>query len=294
MKRLIVSGAVLLGCFSSIVTGCGSRSSDTEYLPDITAGAATGRAGSSGSAGDEAIAGAATAGATAAGAGGLGNAAGAAGDSQGGASFAGAGGAIGIAGSAAAVGSGGASGASLGGAGAGAGSGAGGTSHGGGGFGGSSSGSSGFGGSSGFSGSSGNTGGAGAGGSGGGNSAACPDTAPNGVCSTASLQCNYTGRSCTCRALGPINVWRCTGSGAACPASEPAAATACMGTLQCPYPDGNQCDCGTSGAWNCFTAGCPATKPTPSGSCGSVFGQCKYGTGAGSSCVCVQGGWFCN
>ena len=65
------------------------------------------------------------------------------------------------------------------------------------------------------------------------------------------------------------------------------------GTLQCPYTDGDQCNC-TNSKWNCFTAGCPTTKPTPSASCGSVFGQCTYGTGAGSACVCVAGAWFCN
>jgi hypothetical protein len=25
-----------------------------------------------------------------------------------------------------------------------------------------------------------------------------------------------------------------------------------------------------------------------------VFGQCTYGTGSGSACVCVGGAWFCN
>jgi pilus assembly protein FimV len=276
MKRLIVSGAVLLGFFSSIVTACGSRSSDTDYLPDGLAGAGNvaGNAGSPpATAGNAAVAGSPAAGAPGAGAGGLSNAAGAAGSPRGGASSAGFSGFIGIAGSPSVAGSGGVSGGGH------AGFGAGGTS---------------TGGSPGVAGSPGTAGSSGAAGSGGGNNAACPDTAPSGMCTTAALQCNYTGRSCSCRALGPNMIWRCTGSGTACPSAEPAAATACMGNLQCPYPDGNQCNCGASGVWNCFTAGCPASKPTPSGSCGSVFGQCTYGTGAGSSCVCVQGGWFCN
>ncbi|HEX3853500.1 MAG TPA: hypothetical protein VHW01_21190, partial [Polyangiaceae bacterium] len=98
------------------------------------------------------------------------------------------------------------------------------------------------------------------------------------------------GRSCAC---GNNLQWRCAGSGNACPAAEPTAATACTGNLRCPYPEGDQCNC-TGASWNCFSAGCPVTKPAPSASCGSVFGQCRYGVGPGSSCVCVQGGWFCN
>ena len=280
MKRLIVGGAVLLGCFSSIVTGCGSRSSDTDYLPAAPAGESGlgASAGSGISTGGSSAAGVTSA----AGASGFANAAGA--SSTGGAHFAGAGGTVGTAGGPITGGSGAASGASFGGAAAG------GASIGGAATGGSSTGGAAVGGATSTGGSSGVSG------AGGGNSALCPVALPNnnGMCSTAALQCNYTGRSCACRARGNTLAWRCTGSGNACPGTEPTAATACAGTLQCPYPDGNQCNCGASGQWNCFTAGCPASKPVPSGSCGSVFGQCTYGTGAGSACVCVAGGWFCN
>ena len=292
MKRLIVSGAVLLGCFSSIVTGCGSRSSDTDYLPGAIAGESGlgASAGLANSGGAVAVGGASAGGTSAAGASGSVNAAGASG-SGGGSHFAGAGGAIGTAGGP--VAAGGASGASFGGS---AGTAAGGTSSGGAATGGSSTGGAAMGGTTSTGGSSGASGAGGLAGAGGGNSASCPVALPNNnsMCSTAALQCNYTGRSCDCRALGNNLIWRCTGSGNACPGTEPTAATACMGTLQCPYPSGQQCNCGASGQWNCFTAGCPASKPTPSGSCGSVFGQCTYGTGAGSACVCVAGGWFCN
>ncbi|MEO8905940.1 MAG: hypothetical protein ABI488_25620 [Polyangiaceae bacterium] len=269
MKRLIVSGAVLLGWFSSVVTGCGSRSSDNDYLPGSTAGE-DGVAGSSGSI----TVGAAGAFAAGASAGGFANIAGSSGSGNtGGASVGGSGvgGLTGTAGGATA-GAGGSTAAGAGGA-----STAGAPSAG----------------SSGVTSTGGNSGAAGAGGS---DSVSCPTNLPNNnsTCPAAALQCNYTGRSCGCRAVGNNLRWRCTGSGVACPGTEPTAATACMGTLQCPYPDGGQCNCDASGQWRCFTAGCPISKPTPSGPCGSVFGQCTYGTGAGSACVCVAGGWFCN
>jgi hypothetical protein len=288
MKRLIVTGAVLLGCCSSMVTGCGSRSSDNVFLPDAGASGnasalSAGFAGTDiGNGGDDPTAGSfpGAGGVGVSGAGGA-NTAGASGFvGQGGSAIAGS---SSVGGAAGAIALGGASGFSGGGS-----TGVGGAIASGGaaGVAGGSSGSVGVAGA--------DTGGTGAGG---GNSVLCPPTTPNAnsMCPAAPLQCNYTGRSCTCRQVGNNLQWRCAGSGDACPASEPAAASACMGTLRCPYPDGDQCNCTTATSnWNCFTAGCPTTKPTPSASCGSVFGQCTYGTGAGSACVCVNGAWFCN
>ncbi|HYQ27464.1 MAG TPA: hypothetical protein VER04_09590, partial [Polyangiaceae bacterium] len=66
---------------------------------------------------------------------------------------------------------------------------------------------------------------------------------------------------------------------------------ACTGNLRCPYPAGDQCNC-QNGKWNCFSPGCPASKPTPGGSCGAVAGQCSYG--AAGACLCAGGAWFCN
>ena len=38
MKRLIVCGALVIGGFSGLASGCGSRSSDDLYLPGVAAG----------------------------------------------------------------------------------------------------------------------------------------------------------------------------------------------------------------------------------------------------------------
>jgi len=321
MKRLIVCGALLFSGFSGLVTGCGSRSSDDLYLPEVTAGEApfsrsggggalVGTAGSDFGAGDSGLAGggASSSGATNAGAFSSAGAAGsvAASGSSGFVSF---GGSIGIAGAAgfahggAVIG--GASGAAVGGASGGftdagapnEGGGAGISAAGSGGA--SIAGSGGLdtggaagtadAGGSGFSGSS----GAGTAGAAGGNSLSCPIVAPqnNNLCSDASLTCSYVGERCRCRQMGPNTAWRCTGSGDACPSTHPVAAASCTGNLQCPYPGGDQCNC-QNGKWNCFSPGCPASKPAPGSSCGAVAGQCTFGTAG--ACVCVGGGWFCN
>ena len=326
MKRLIVCGALLFSGFSGLVTGCGSRSSDDLYLPEVTAGEApfsrsgnggadVGTAGRDFSAGDSGLAGDSS-GSSGAPSGGGFSSAGAAGSvaASGSSGFLSFGGSIGIAGASGftqgGAAAGGASGAAVGGA---SGAAVGGAS---GGF--ADAGAPSEGGSAGFSvagsggasiagsgglnaggaagtadaGSSGFSGSSGAG-TAGGNSLSCPVAAPqnNNMCSDTSLSCSYVGERCRCRQAGPNTVWRCTGSGDACPSTHPVAASSCTGNLQCPYPAGDQCNC-LNGKWNCFSPGCPASKPAPGGSCGAVAGQCTYGTAG--ACVCVGGGWFCN
>ncbi len=278
MKRLIIGGALLFGLLPCVVTGCGSRSSDDLYLPgggdsSLEGGfaGAIGVAGSTvGHGGDSSTAGTPSGGGSfggAAGANGAGgpSAAGASGASAGGPSAGGAGGASGgaSAGGAAGLDQGGDAGTSQGGT---PGAGAGGAPAGGA-----------------------STGGA----AGGGNSASCPVMTPqtNDVCTDTSLTCSYVGERCRCRQQGNNLTWRCTGSGDACPAAAPVAGAACMAPLQCPYPSGDQCNC-QNGKWNCFTPGCPASKPAPGTSCGAVGGQCTFGTAG--ACVCVAGAWFCN
>jgi len=134
---------------------------------------------------------------------------------------------------------------------------------------------------------------------GGGGGFVCPSTAPvptgnrSLACSNQNEVCSYTGERCTCQRQARSNTlaWACVGSGDACPRSEPADNSTCPTNLNCPYPNGEQCNC-RQGQWNCFTPGCPTTKPMPGGNCGAVGGQCRYGTAG--ACVCVGGGWFCN
>jgi len=320
MKRLIVCGALLFGGFSGLLSGCGSRSSDDLYLPEVSAGEAPfsrgggsgtnfGTAGRDNSAGDSGLAGDDTgrSGGSSGGAfssAGAGAGAGAGGSiaSSGSSGFVSIGGSVGIAGSsgfaqggtavggwsggfadAGAPSEGGSAGDPTAGSGGASIAGSGGIGVGG------VAGATPAGGSSGVSGSS----GAGTAGAGGGNSLSCPLVTPqnNVMCSDTSLTCSYVGERCRCRQIGNNTVWRCTGSGDACPSIHPVAAASCTGNLQCPYPAGDQCNC-LNGKWNCFSPGCPASKPTPGGSCGAVAGQCSYGTAGG--CLCSGGSWFCN
>jgi len=104
--------------------------------------------------------------------------------------------------------------------------------------------------------------------------------------------CSYTGERCTCQIQGlrATNlVWRCAGSGNACPATEPADNATCQGNLQCPYPNGAQCNC-QGGRWNC-SAACPTTRPAENVACTDAFQQCSYGA---AQCLCFEGSWFCN
>jgi hypothetical protein len=285
MKRLIVGCTLLFGLFSSLVTGCGSRSADDLYLRGETAGNSglggfdSSLSGSTASAGETIGVGGVSSGGS-----------NAIGGHAGEVAFGGSSGAFQAGGATALAGSGGASagGAAQGGATGIAGSSPGGVS------GSPSSGGAAAGGASaGAAGASAGAAGASAG-AGGGNSASCPASVPlnNGMCNDATLTCSYVGERCRCRQQGNALSWRCTGSGDACPSTQPKVATACTSNLQCPYPNGDQCNC-QNGAWTCFTPGCPATKPTPSASCGGLGGQqCTYG--AAGACVCIANAWFCN
>lgn len=169
---------------------------------------------------------------------------------------------------------------------------------------------------------------------------ACPASAPaeNSMCTTATRtgqNCLYVGESCACRAAIVIAprpgagaagassggaspgaggaassalTWRCTGSGAACPATAPTTGAMCSNAtgaggagagvgaaaLDCPYPDGKTCRC-TNRRWECTEPpppACPAKEP--SGSCSAVQ-ACSYGTAAMRvRCACDGAAWACD
>ncbi len=60
----------------------------------------------------------------------------------------------------------------------------------------------------------------------------------------------------------------------------------------CDY-NGTQCTCSGGGNWHCNP--CPAQEPAPSSACmGTGMGgptSCDYGN---TTCVCLQGQYFCN
>lgn len=178
--------------------------------------------------------------------------------------------------------------------------------------GGSTAGTAGVGGRAGAGGMSGGAGASGAAGAGGGGNS-CPVAAPanGGTCTTVTPQganCLYTGLSCSCRAaagggMGGALTWRCTGGGAACPATAPVTGGACMNTpnapqLVCPYPTGASCRCANNDTWNCTPPppppppACPATQPT--GAC-TELQECRYGatTATRVRCECNKTAWAC-
>ena len=101
-------------------------------------------------------------------------------------------------------------------------------------------------------------------------------------------------------AASVARTWRCTGSGAACPATEPATGGACMnpatgGALNCPYPSGGSCRCTNAGTWQCTPPpppACPAMQPT--GTCSTVQ-ACAYGMTQATRvrCECDAKTWGC-
>jgi len=174
-----------------------------------------------------------------------------------------------------------------------------------------------------------------------GGQSSCPAAAPadRSMCPTltaANENCLYVGESCACRAAivigpGPIpgagaaagaggttgaaagpaaggagaaaasRIWRCTGSGAACPATVPTTGGMCTNptgagaaALDCPYPDGKTCRC-TNRRWECTEPpppACPAKEPT--GACSAVQ-ACSYGTAAMRvRCECDGATWACD
>jgi hypothetical protein len=277
--RLVGRGAFLITGMVGLAMACGSRSSDDLDLPEVagsagaiggglnTGGGTTNGGGSAISTGGDLSRGGVSSGGETSAAGGAGaelggtggtlGTAGHSGGGLGGVSSAGAAGAAGKAGASGAGGRGGAAG----------------------------TGSTAAGGASGSAGSPGT----------GGRPATCPATAPNmnATCNEPALTCPYVGERCTCQQQGARNNldWRCTGNGNACPAAMPADQTACRSKLQCPYPNGDQCNC-RNGQWNCLPAGCPVSKPTAGENCAPVTGQCTYGNAA--ACICVAGTWFCD
>jgi len=174
-----------------------------------------------------------------------------------------------------------------------------------------------------------------------GGQSSCPAAAPadRSVCTSttpANESCLYVGESCVCRAAivigpGPIpgggaaagaggagsgvggvgaggagaaaaaRTWRCTGSGAACPATVPTTGEMCTNparagaaALDCPYPDGKTCRCADR-RWECTEPpppACPAKEPT--GACTTVQ-ACNYGTAAMRiRCACDGAAWACD
>jgi hypothetical protein len=95
-------------------------------------------------------------------------------------------------------------------------------------------------------------------------------------------QCVYGSTDCTCF----NGSWHC----AMCPATQPADNSSCNNTgLLCQF-SGVSCAC-FGGGWHCTTA-CPAQQPAPGTMCtGGGMQQCSYGT---TTCVCIQGQYFCN
>jgi hypothetical protein len=107
--------------------------------------------------------------------------------------------------------------------------------------------------------------------------------------------CGYGDTYCRCSGgggPGGNTTWKC----GMCPAQAPANQSACdVPGVQCPYADpGITCNCGGMGNWNC-TQPCPAAEPQPGDACmgGGMGGpqQCTYGN---TTCLCVQGQYFCN
>ncbi len=63
-----------------------------------------------------------------------------------------------------------------------------------------------------------------------------------------------------------------------------------MGGLQCPFANGVTCSC-FQGSWHCPEP-CPVDAPNPGDACNlAPMQQCNY---ANTTCVCLQGQFFCN
>jgi hypothetical protein len=105
--------------------------------------------------------------------------------------------------------------------------------------------------------------------------------------------CGYGDTYCRCGGGGPAgSSWQC----GMCPAEAPADNGPCdIQGVQCPYASaGITCNCTGMGTWNC-TDPCPPAQPQPGEACAGGMGgppqQCTYG---GTTCICIQGQYFCN
>jgi hypothetical protein len=120
----------------------------------------------------------------------------------------------------------------------------------------------------------------------------CPATQPaagSSCTGDTGATCAYGTTDCSC--TGATNsVWTC----GTCPAALPTNGSACStADIYCDYA-GTGCVCtptAAGDAWHC-NAPCPTAKPAPGDACSTPANEmCTYGT---STCVCVQGQFFCN
>jgi hypothetical protein len=118
----------------------------------------------------------------------------------------------------------------------------------------------------------------------------CPSTQPTNAtaCNEQGAKCLYGSTECACT----FGQWDC----GTCPAAQPADNSTCTGLtgLTCDYSSLN-CTCmpgpmGGGDRWRCVEP-CPATQPQPGGTCQTANQVCAYGS---TSCLCVQGQFFCN